>query len=79
MLVNPKQPNANIPIVCTSMSDGFMSPCENELAINVIFKKIIHINPATRFEDVVPAESSLNNPFIIRLFFKINMTQNEIT
>ena len=78
MVVNPKQPNANIPIVCTSMSDGFMSPCENELATNVIFKKIIHINPATRFEDVDPG-SSLNSPFIIYLFFKINMTQNEIT
>lgn len=78
MVVNPKQPNANIPIVCTSMSDGFMSPCENELATNVIFKKIIHINPATRFDDVTP-DSSLSNPFMIRLFFKINMTQNEIT
>jgi len=60
------------------MSDGFMSPCENELATNVIFKKIIHINPATRFEDVDPG-SSFNNPFMLRLFFKINMTQNEIT
>ena len=78
MLVKPKQPNANIPTVCTSMSDGFMSPCENELANNVIFKKIIHINPATRFDDAVPV-SSLINPFMICLFFKINMTQNEIT
>jgi hypothetical protein len=78
MLVKPKQPNANIPTVCTSMSDGFMSPCENELANNVTFKKIIHSMPATRFEDVAPV-SSLSNPFIIYLFFKINMMQNEIT
>jgi hypothetical protein len=78
MLVKPKQPNANIPTVCTSMSDGFISPCENELAINVIFKKTIHINPATRFEDVDPG-SSFNSPFIILPLFKINMMQNEIT
>ena len=76
MVVNPKQPNANIPTVCTSMSDGFMSPCENELANNVTFKKITHSKPAIRFDDALP-DSSFNRLFIPS--FKINMGQNQIT
>ena len=76
MVVNPKQPKANIPTVCTSTSEGCISPCENELANNVTFKKMTHINPATRFDDALP-DSSFNRLFI--LSFKINMGQNQIT
>ena len=76
MVVNPKQPNANIPTVCTNMSDGFTSPCENELANNVTFKKITHSKPAIRFDDALP-DSSFNRLFILP--FKINMGQNQIT
>ena len=76
MVVNPKQPNANMPTVCTNMSDGFTSPCENELANNVTFKKITHSNPDIRFDDVFP-DSSFSRLFI--LSFKINMGQYQIT
>ena len=76
IVVNPKQPNANIPTVCTNMSDGFTSPCENELANNVTFKKITHSNPDIRFDDVFP-DSSFSRLFI--LSFKINMGQFQIT
>jgi hypothetical protein len=60
ILVKPKHATANIPIVCTNISDGFMSPCENELANNVTFKKMTHINPATRFEDALILGRRLN-------------------
>ena len=76
MVVNPKQPKANIPTVCTSTSEGCISPCENELANNVTFKKMIHISPATRFDDALP-DSSFNRLFIPS--FKINMAQLQIT
>ena len=76
MVVNPKQPNANIPTVCTSTSEGCISPCENELANNVTFKKMTHISPATRFDDALP-DSSFNRLFIPS--FKINMGQLQIT
>jgi hypothetical protein len=76
MVVNPKQPKANIPTVCTSMSEGCISPCENELANSVTFKKMIHISPATRFDDALP-DSSFNRLFIPS--FKINMGQLQIT
>ena len=76
MVVNPKQPKANIPTVCTSTSEGCISPCENELANNVTFKKMIHISPATRFDDALP-DSSFNRLFIPS--FKINIAQFRIT
>ena len=65
-----------MPTVCTNMSDGFTSPCENELANNVTFKKITHSNPDIRFDDVFP-DSSFSRLFI--LSFKINMGQFQIT
>ena len=76
MVVNPKQPKANIPTVCTSTSEGCISPCENELANNVTFKKITHSNPDIRFDDALP-DSSFNRLFIPS--FKINMAQLQIT